>query len=300
MSEKSDIKKPGTIIYNDWVQKCRRMSDEQFGRTMRIVLQYAQDHKEPDIDDVVIGTVFDLLKPSIDGDIKKYHRRAIANRENGKKGGRPPKTDENENPLEPSETQENREEPNDIPQKPDNRYRITGNGERKEDRDIPPSGGEPCGSHQSIFDHYLKLGLIKHKALTREMVNAIDIARRRGGWSWDELKTMLDRHAEVVKITAGNGEYAVRPRGITEFFGQKVKDGTALICSEYADDGTKWQLYKDGNPHKPRSDTPKHPKKAYFEREFTEKDSKRLEERFEREFWEGVEKHSAAAGGNTS
>jgi len=166
-------------------------------------------------------------------------------------------------------------------------------------KDIPPAGGEPCGSHQSIYDHYLTLGLIKHKALSREMINAIDIARRRGGFTWEQLKTMLGRHAQIVKLTASNGEFAVRPRGITEFFGQKVKDGTALICSEYADDGAKWQLYKNGNPHKPRSDTPKQPKKAHFEREFTEEDSKRLEERFMQDFWDDVDKR-AAAGGNTS
>lgn len=102
--------------------------------------------------------------------------------------------------------------------------------------------------HHEIFDYYLSLGLIKHRALTPEMRNAINVARRRGGYTWDDLKLLLSRHAQIVKLTAGDREFAVRPRGIGEFFGQKVSNGTCLICSEYADDGAKWLRYKDGKP----------------------------------------------------
>lgn len=109
--------------------------------------------------------------------------------------------------------------------------------------------------HREIFEHYNSLGLIKHRDLTPEMRSAMDVARRRGGYDWDDLKTLITRHAHVVEITASN-EYPVRPRPITEFFGRKVYNGIALICSEYADDGAKWLLYKDGNAVK-RSDTPK-------------------------------------------
>ena len=115
-----------------------------------------------------------------------------------------------------------------------------------------PSIPVPDGTdaYQDIFDHYMTLGLIQHRALTKEMRSAIDIARRRCGYSWGLLKTLLDRHAYAVKLTENDGEYSVRPRPIVEFFGQKVKGGTALICSEYSDDGSKWLRYKDGNPNK--------------------------------------------------
>jgi len=104
--------------------------------------------------------------------------------------------------------------------------------------------------YQDLFDHYNHLGLIKHRKLTKEMRAAVDVARRRGGYTWDELKTLLDRHALVVRLTAGNKPYDVPARSITEFFGQRVAGGTALICSEYADDGAKWRRYKDGIPAK--------------------------------------------------
>jgi hypothetical protein len=92
------------------------------------------------------------------------------------------------------------------------------------------------------------------------MRSAIDTAKRRGGYSWDELKTMLERHAYVVKLTAGT-EYRVPMRGITTFFGQKVYQGTALICSEYADDGAKWLRYKDGLKEQGRAASPQNGKK---------------------------------------
>jgi hypothetical protein len=98
--------------------------------------------------------------------------------------------------------------------------------------------------YKVLYDYYCSLGLVKHRALTTEMKNAIDIARRRGGYTWKEMATLLYRHSMIVKLSSGDGEYAVRPRGIAEFFGQKVAGGTCLICSEYADDGAKWLRYQ--------------------------------------------------------
>jgi len=127
--------------------------------------------------------------------------------------------------------------------------------ENENDNNSVPDGTEPgdlpekkIDPYQALFDYYLTLDLVKHKELTPEMRNAIDIARRRGKYDWDTLKTFLERHAYVVKLTKGCGQYEVPKRGITEFFGQKVYGGTALICSEYADDGAKWLRYKDGLP----------------------------------------------------
>lgn len=103
--------------------------------------------------------------------------------------------------------------------------------------------------YREIFEYYNRLGLIKHRKLTPEMRSAIDIARRRGDYEWDMLITLLNRHKQIVDLTAGN-EYPVRPRPLAVFFGQRVHNGSMLICSEYADDGAKWLLYKDGNPGK--------------------------------------------------
>ena len=99
-------------------------------------------------------------------------------------------------------------------------------------------------NHQFLFDYYLSLELVKHKELTPEMKNAIDTARRRGKYRQEDMERLLRRHSLLVKLTADNGEYAIKKRTITEFFGQRVHGGTALVCSEYADDGAKWLFYK--------------------------------------------------------
>lgn len=149
---------------------------------------------------------------------------------------------------------------------------------------IPPIGAVPDGTdlpdsppdensnvknhHRQLYDHYMTLGLVKHKAFTPEMRNAINTARRRGNYDWDTLKVLLDRHAKVVKLTAGNGQYAVKPRTITDFFGQRVHGGTALICSEYADDGAKWLMYQNGNAQQNRGSPERvGAKPVYYERQ---------------------------------
>ncbi|MGE5494595.1 MAG: hypothetical protein ACM3S4_04770 [Burkholderiales bacterium] len=98
--------------------------------------------------------------------------------------------------------------------------------------------------YQKLFNYYLTLGLVAHRKLTREMRAAIDVARRRGDYTWNDLAKLLYRHSLIVKLSEDDGEYAVRKRGIAEFFGQKIHNGTVLICSEYADDGAKWLRYK--------------------------------------------------------
>ena len=66
MSDNNSTKK-GTIIYNDLLDKCKRMDDAQFGRTMRLILQYAEEQQLPDLDDEdpFIATIFEFVRPSI-------------------------------------------------------------------------------------------------------------------------------------------------------------------------------------------------------------------------------------------
>lgn len=142
--------------------------------------------------------------------------------------------------------------------------------------------------YKELFDYYQTLGLIKHRKFTKEMRNAIDIARRRGGYSWEELKELLTRHAKIVKLTANNGERRVRPRGLADFFGKKIFDGTVLICSEYADDGSKWMRYKDGNPDAKENHYTQ--KKGISERASYERPIERnLEERLAMNIWEDAQ-----------
>lgn len=101
---------------------------------------------------------------------------------------------------------------------------------------------------EEIFNHYLSLDLIKHRTLNKDMEKAIRKAVEMYGDEVELLKKMATRHCEKVKLTNSRGIYAVKLRPLTELYGQKKKDSTALICSDYTD-GTweRWKLIYEKN-----------------------------------------------------
>lgn len=95
---------------------------------------------------------------------------------------------------------------------------------------------------KSVFDYYLSLDLVKHRAYTKDMQKAITKAVKDNKYDIEYCKTLLDRHEKVVEITK-NTEYPVKARGFAEFFGQKVFKATHLICSEYEEGGKYYEQY---------------------------------------------------------
>ena len=84
-------RKDSTIIYNKHVEICSEyLSAEQFGRLMFALMR----DDEPDFgDDTILSMAFAFISLQKNLDDKKYEERCRKNRENGKKGGRPKKTD---------------------------------------------------------------------------------------------------------------------------------------------------------------------------------------------------------------
>ena len=74
----------GFYFFTQYQEKFKRLSDAQFGRLMRFLLDYKATGVDPDIDDVVIGMAFDVVKADIDHQAETYRKRAEA----GKKGGK--------------------------------------------------------------------------------------------------------------------------------------------------------------------------------------------------------------------
>mgnify|MGYP001117749143 CR=1 FL=1 len=118
------------------------------------------------------------------------------------------------------------------------------NQERK--KEIYKERGEVAtekNNYKSVYDHYLSLNLIKHIKYTDTMVKAIKKAMDENKYSTEDCKTLLDRHKQVVEMTKNDGRYAVRVRSLHEFFGQKVKDASHLICTEYDIGGKYYEKY---------------------------------------------------------
>ena len=85
----------------------RRLTDTEFGRAIRCVLQYVEDGTDPNLPGKE-GIMYDVLREQVDRDREAYDKRVAAQTENGKKGGRPRKNvTQGQNPTKPNETQQN-------------------------------------------------------------------------------------------------------------------------------------------------------------------------------------------------
>lgn len=96
----------------------------------------------------------------------------------------------------------------------------------------------PKNDYKSVYDYYISLNLVNHRAYKDEMTKAMKKAMKELNCDTEHLKTLLERHKIKVEISLGT-DYPVKARPITEFFGQKKYDSTSLICSEYDDDTWK-------------------------------------------------------------
>lgn len=97
---------------------------------------------------------------------------------------------------------------------------------------------------QKIFDYYLTLPLMKHKTLSKAMIESINKAMSDNGYSIEDCMMLLKRHSDIVVITAKN-EHPIQKRGVAEFFGQRAYQAKHLICSEYEDGGKYYEQYKN-------------------------------------------------------
>ena len=97
-------------------------------------------------------------------------------------------------------------------------------------------------NYKGIYDYYLSLDLKNHRAYTNDIQKAIEKAMTQNKYDEDYCKLLLKRHEQVVKLTADK-DYPVRPRPLTEFFGQKAYNSSHLICSEYEEGGKQYEMH---------------------------------------------------------
>ena len=102
------IDKQGFMVYRTWSPIIKSISDEAAGKLFKACMRH-QDGEDVAIDDPVLNGVFQMMTRAFDIDAKKYAERCEKNAENGKKGGRPPKSKEPD--QEPIEDTKNRTEP---------------------------------------------------------------------------------------------------------------------------------------------------------------------------------------------
>lgn len=89
----------GLLISKSMRPKVDRLSDEDAGKLFKLIFAYADDHGI-EIPTDTAGTAFDFgFKDLLDKNEESYEKRCEVSRENGKKGGRPPKKAEETDEL---------------------------------------------------------------------------------------------------------------------------------------------------------------------------------------------------------
>lgn len=84
--------KPSFLVYYDNEVIVLRLQDEEAGKLFKSLFPYGRRQVKPDFEEnPALAMAFDILSMAIDRDNEKYERRCDANRENGRKGGRPKK-----------------------------------------------------------------------------------------------------------------------------------------------------------------------------------------------------------------
>jgi hypothetical protein len=99
-----------------------KLSDTDLGAFMRGIVEYDRDGKDPIFNNPVLTALFAIVKIDLDTNKEKWEKRVNVNKENAKKGGRPPKTQEtHDNPVEPEKPSgfQKTQETHDNPKNPD-------------------------------------------------------------------------------------------------------------------------------------------------------------------------------------
>ena len=110
----SDNKK-SFLMYHEYKDLFKDLSDEEFGKLMRLAFDYEIENKEPNNLDRFMQMAFTVIKNNLDRDRLKYDRRCETSAENGKKGGRPkkPNLKPNEKPKKSKKADNDNENEND-------------------------------------------------------------------------------------------------------------------------------------------------------------------------------------------
>lgn len=90
------------LIYLDYEEQFNLLTDAQVGQLMRAIIKYEKTQEIPELDGM-LKIAFSFIKSQLDRDREKYNSRCEKNRENGAKGGRPKKKQEDNSESEKTE-----------------------------------------------------------------------------------------------------------------------------------------------------------------------------------------------------
>jgi hypothetical protein len=111
--------KKSFVLYYDYRNHLALLSDEERGRLLMALLDYAENGKEPDLAGAAL-MAFSFIRSQMDRDAAKYAETVQKRREAGKQGGRPPKASESNEKQEEAKKANGFREKQSEAKKPDN------------------------------------------------------------------------------------------------------------------------------------------------------------------------------------
>ena len=79
--------KNNVMLYTAYAEKFRSLSDEQFGKLVRAMIEYQESGEVPEIPDAAVALSFDVVRFDIDRNNVRYEETCAKRREAGSKGG---------------------------------------------------------------------------------------------------------------------------------------------------------------------------------------------------------------------
>ena len=79
--------KKSFVLYTDYTEKFKALSDAQFGKLIRGLCEYITTEERPDFDELVISMAFDVAKVDLDRNKQKYDEICEKRKEAGRRGG---------------------------------------------------------------------------------------------------------------------------------------------------------------------------------------------------------------------
>ena len=178
--------------------------DENAGRALKASFVYARTGEVPELD-ALSSVLFAAIKPSIDDSAETFENIKKRNRENGKRGGRPPVNRKNqEEPKETPKTQTNPDNPNNPEKAEDRSKKIEDRSKKTEvrsqkkevreiEREPANAGSPPAPALESGKD----AAKPKKKNTKAEQAKAVaDVFGSFAGTDTELLKTLDDYAAQ--------------------------------------------------------------------------------------------------------
>ena len=95
------------VLYTEYSQKFRRLSDEQLGKLLRVIFKYEETGEVPEIEDTLVAFAFDIVQPDLAKQYEKYQSKVNAGKRSGEQRKKATRNEEEQTGTEMNKREQN-------------------------------------------------------------------------------------------------------------------------------------------------------------------------------------------------